>query len=39
MAKIGKRIGYHVVQKWKELKLIKFGKISEKYDILTVEGG
>ena len=38
MAKIGKIIGYHMVQNiGKNQKMIKVGKISEKYDILTVE--
>ena len=38
IGKIGKRTGYHTVQKvGKNKKAIKVGKISEKDDILTVE--
>ena len=38
MAKIDKRTGYQVVQKLgRTKKVIKVGKISGKYDILTVE--
>ena len=38
LAKIGKIKGYHMVQKLgRTKKLIKVGKISEKYDILTLE--
>ena len=38
MAKIGKITGYHMVQNiGRNQKMIKVGKTSEKYDILTVE--
>ena len=38
MEKIGKRRGYYMVQKLGRTKnMIKVGKISEKYDISTVE--
>ena len=38
MEKVGKITGYHTVQKiGKNPKVIKVGKVSEKYDILTVE--
>ena len=39
MGKIGKRTGYHMVYILARTKnMIKVGKVSEKYDILIVEG-